>query len=75
MSTGNRHIKLGLLVAVTVFLLTIFGSAALAQDDAAAARVEFVGIIEAMTPTTITINGQVIDITGLQIQTDRKSVV
>ncbi|GIL11878.1 MAG: hypothetical protein BroJett038_05980 [Chloroflexota bacterium] len=69
MSTGNRHIKLGLLLAVTVFLLTIFGSAALAQDDAAAARVEFVGIIEAMTPTTITINGQVIDITDLQIQT------
>ncbi|NWG18121.1 MAG: LysM peptidoglycan-binding domain-containing protein, partial [Chloroflexi bacterium] len=69
MSTGKRQIRLGLLLAVMALLLTIFGGVAQAQDDTAAARIEFVGIIEAMTPTTITINGQVIDITGLKLQT------
>lgn len=60
----KQHLHKTLLLTSLAFLLLISTLSALAQTDDS---VELVGIIEDMTSTTITINQQVVDISGAEL--------
>lgn len=64
MTLGRPSVRLALLFAPALLIVTLLLSLpALAQD----AAVEFVGTLQAQTPTTVTVNGVTIDITSAEI--------
>lgn len=58
-----------LLLLCLVASLSLITGLALAQTDPTATPVEFIGVVDAMDTNTITVNGQVIDVSSAQLNT------
>lgn len=67
---NSKSIRSLLVVALTLMLVSLIGlPKTFAQSGDDVIQIEFVGEIEALTTTTITINGQVIDISTAELNT------